>query len=235
MKLIIRDFFSFLTGKSNLAESKNRTILWLVVGYSLLLIAVLIHSLIKSILLKLNLITLVDGAGSPDKWIAETSLLVFAIQVGILAPLYEEFAFRGILVKNKIVVAFSLVIFIFLMTCKITDTRFYSVSLKSILIFTTTFFVVLIFYNKIVPLVKLFASKNLKWLIYLSAAGFAIWHYNNFDFSNATNFTILFTLSRYFFQGLVFCWISNRKDLNHSILLHIIYNGLPVLIAFVKY
>jgi len=231
MVTIVQDFFSFIKGKTEQKNYQSNNILWIIVGYLLLFSIVVLHSVIKSLFSKFNIITPVDGSGSPDKWIAESSLFIFVVQVGILAPIMEEFAFRGVLLKKHKLVMFSVVVLLYLIVCKISSVGFYSMTMKSSMIFATVFLIIYIFKDKIIPSIISFTIKNIKWLIYLSAICFALWHYNNFDFSRANGITFIFILSRYFFHGLVFCWLSNRKGLWASLLLHSINNALPVILA----
>ena len=232
---IVKDFFSFIKGKTETTVNHRNNVLWIIAGYLLLLGTTVLLAIIKTILSKLNLLTSTVGGGLPDNWIAETSLLTFAIQVAILAPILEEFSFRGVLLNNRKVVICSLVILIFVVACRISDTGFYTISIKSSIIFVVDLILVLILQKTIVPPIIKFTTNNIKWLIYLSSLCFAIWHYNNFNFSQANIISVIFSFSPYFLHGLVFCWISNRKGLQASLLLHFINNALPVLIAISKH
>lgn len=235
MVTIINDFFSFLKGKIEQKNYLTSNVRWIIAGYILLFSIVAIHSLMKTLLFKYNIITTVDGNGSPKSWIAESSLLIFVLQVGILAPLLEEFAFRGVLLKKYNIVLISLVILLYLVGCVICSVGFYSITLKSTIIFITVLLLIYSLKNKIISPIIHFTTKYSLGLIYFSAICFALWHYNNFDFSQANTITFIFTMSRFFFCGLVFCWISNRKGLRASLMLHILNNSLPVVLAIYDY
>lgn len=235
IKIILNDLFLFLKGKSTKIDYSGKNILWLLIGFCLLLSINFISIVVKTILYKLNLIVSVNGAGSPESWIEDSSLIIFAIQVAILAPILEEFAFRGVLLKNKSVIILSFTILLFLIACRVSNTAFYSISIASVTIFVISFLTVFVLSNKLLPQIINFTQKNIKWLIYLSSVCFALWHYKNFDFSNANLTTVIITFCPYFFSGLVYCWISNRKGIHIGLSLHFINNVLPVLIAINKY
>jgi membrane protease YdiL (CAAX protease family) len=235
MLTIFKDFFSFITGKTALNVFRKNNVLWIASGYILLFSSAAILILLKGVLLKQNILSSTLGNGSVDQWISESSLLTFVLQVGLLAPIMEEFAFRGVLLNKKKLVAASFVFLGYLLACKINYIKFYSISIASTLAFVLALLIVIILYKKVIPLIMSFTTKNVKWLIYLSSICFALWHYNNFDFTNANIFTMVFTFFPFFFHGLIYCWLSNRKGLQASLILHFINNALPVLIAIFKY
>ena len=229
---VIQDFFYFYKSKKSNNENLKHTFLWLISGYVLLLTFKSLFGILKIILLKNNLITSTTGLGSPDQWIAETSIYTFALQVAILAPLYEEFAFRGVIQKNKTIVKFSIIIFLFLLVCIITGTKIYKLSINSVIILSTVISIVLFINSKIIVTIQNFSERNTKSIIYLNSVLFALWHYGNYDFSKANIFTIIITFLPHFVSGLIFSWVSIRKGFFIGLILHIINNLLPVIIAF---
>jgi hypothetical protein len=180
MLLIIKDFFAFL-GFNGLKTSKSNNIfLWLISAYVLLLSFKIFLLTLKTAFIKLNLITSTDGAGSPEQWIAETSIFTFALQVAILAPLLEEFAFRGILIQNKKIIKLSVIVILYLICCKVIKTSFYTFSIESVIILTLSIFLILLFENTITSNVQKFTLNNFSWLLYFNSGIFALWHNGNF-------------------------------------------------------
>ncbi len=235
MVAIIKDFFYFFKSKKSKNENSKNIYFWLISGYLLLLTFKSVFGILKIILLKNNLITPTTGPGSPGEWIAETSLYTFALQVAVLAPLYEEFAFRGIIQKNKTIVKSSIGIILFLLSCILTGTKIYELSVNASIILIIVISILLFLSSKTIILIQDFIERNTKSIIYLSSVLFALWHHGNFDFSKANTFTIFFTFLPHFVSGLIFSWISIRKGFFSGLILHFINNILPVIVAFINH
>jgi membrane protease YdiL (CAAX protease family) len=233
---IIKDFFLFYKSKSSNNEILKNIFMWLISGYILLFSFKSLFGIIKIILLKNNLITNTAGSGTPDQWIAEVSINIFALQAVVFAPLYEEFAFRGILQKTKIIFKSFIVIFISLLICIITGTKIYEFSLNYSIIFISVFAITFLFIKEpLLSLIQGFTQKNTKLIICVMSVLFALWHFGNFDFSKANTFTIIFTFLPFFVSGLIFSWISIRKGFFIGLILHVINNALPVLVAYINH
>ena len=235
MLIIIKDFFTFLRFNGLKASKSNNIFLWLISGYVLLLSFKIFLITLKTTFTRLNLITSTDGAGSPEQWIAETSIYTFALQVAILAPILEEFAFRGILIQNKKIIKFSVIVILYMLICTVTKTSIYTLSTESVIILASCTFLTLLFENIITSNVQEFTRNNLKWLVYFNSVLFALWHYGNFDFTKADILTTTFTLLPYFISGLVFSWFAMRKGFEFGLLLHFMNNLVPVIIAFINH
>lgn len=232
---IIKDFFYFYKSKKTRIENLNHNYLWLIAGYILLLSFRSLFGILKIILLKNNLIASTNGAGSPEQWIEETSIYTFALQVAILAPLYEEFAFRGLIQKSKTIFKVAIIIIFFLLACTVTKTKIYEISINALIIFSIAISIVLLINSKIIVTIQNFIARNTKTLIYMSSALFALWHYGNYDFSKANIFTIIITFLPHFVSGLIFSWVSVKKGFFIGLILHFINNLLPVIIAFANH
>lgn len=235
MFAIIKDFFIFLRFNELKASRSNNIFLWLISSYVLLLSFKIFLLTLKTTFTRLDLMTSTDGAGLPEQWIAETSIYTFALQVAILAPVLEEFAFRGILIQSKKIIKLSVIFILYLISCKATETSIYTFSTESVIILILSIFLTLFFENKVTSNVQEFTRNNLRWLVYFNSALFALWHYGNFDFAKADIFTIIFTLLPHFTSGLVFSWFAMRRGFEFGLLLHFMNNLVPVIIAFINH
>jgi membrane protease YdiL (CAAX protease family) len=132
---------------------------------------------------------------------------LFVISALIIAPIFEEFIFRGYFVNKlllKIISVFGIIFYIY-----ITD-NFY----LYILIFAL---VILHFKKKINPI----------YIYYINSIIFSLVHYKLYDFNS------IFTIIPMFFQfslGLILIWIVLNFNLIRSILFHFLFNLISIII-----
>jgi membrane protease YdiL (CAAX protease family) len=235
MTEIIKDFFKFYGTQESKVYIEKNSLSWLTSGYILLLFFKFLFGIIKIILVKNNLITSTTGPGSPDQWIAETSFFTFSLQVVILAPIYEEFAFRGIFQKNHTIIKFSLITILFLLSSTILSSHIYEVTLKGLIILTLMATFIFLLSTETIEKIELFFGKNVYFKVIVFSILFALWHYGNFDFSNANPFAIFYTFLPHFVSGLIFSWISLKKGFLFGLILHVINNLTLVLITSINH
>lgn len=244
MQTIFNEFTRFIsglsTGTATVPTNFSAKILFISKVLLLIYIIRLGFSLVNTILYKFELIGTTRGAGELSSWLNESSLPTFVLQVVILAPLFEEVAFRGILQPNHKLVAIAIGMLTYLVLCVGSQTSFYVPSKQTLWILSVSLFM---FFTSLYMLqaksMQLWATNPISqqtkiYLIWLSACGFALWHYNNFNFETARVQTIIFTLLPLLIAGLIFSWISIRYGLLWSIGMHIINNLIPVLFTLRK-
>lgn len=126
----------------------------------------------------------------------------------IVAPLFEELAFRGNLVKNKLLIVFS---FLFLSIYVYLFGSNMSISYLFVVIYIIVYF-----------LWKKNNSSRVSTILYfLNALIFALLHYSSSDFNSI--YTIL-PMLLHFASGLIYVWVVVNFSLLYSILLHFTKN-----------
>lgn len=243
MKETVIAFSSFLTKdiqffSRETGVSIRHKMLGITQAYVTLFLFKLIWGLILFQLEKQGVIPLTKGAGNLDVWIAEVSVSTFVWQVLILAPLLEETAFRGFLQKEPVWLALSLCTLFYLLVCKSLGLEFYSLSMKTagVMAGSALGYSLLVQGNGwlLTQLAKVI-DRGKTWLMWLSAASFAFWHYHNYEFAAAGPLTVLLVLFPLFISGLFFTWTSLRHGFLWGIALHMLTNAIPVLMTLLKF
>ncbi|GAB4055065.1 CPBP family glutamic-type intramembrane protease [Spirosoma litoris] len=236
MKQLFIDFFAFSQGVNYLNKDINTSVSYkfLFIGKAIGFIF-LFKLIIGFLSISLNKYGLIDpskGSGDLTSWLSETSNFQFIFEVVILAPFLEEFAFRGIIQSNRLTVTLAVIVIAYLMACVLNQANFYSLTVKTLSIGIFSILFGILFYKFLsYYLISLTANYKINiYIIWLSACGFALWHYNNYDFVNARPQTIFLALLPHFISGLVLSWTSLIYGLKWSIILHIINNAIPTLI-----
>ncbi|MFD2935125.1 hypothetical protein [Spirosoma flavum] len=108
MKDVFKGFIAFLRGTSFSCQKTNLTpwskSIFTIRALLVLLAIKLGIGLLSLILVKAHIIDYIVNNDSLRNWLAQTSTLDFLIEVILIGPLLEEFAFRGILQKDLQVV-----------------------------------------------------------------------------------------------------------------------------------
>lgn len=73
--------------------------------------------------------------------------------------------------------------------------------------------------------------QSYQWVFWLYAISFSIVHIGNYNFSKLGDWVVIFVVSPQLFSGLLWGYARLRMNLFASIILHIIHNGVFVLIA----
>lgn len=216
------------------AANVRRKLLGIAKAYFFLLIFEMIWGYLTFYLEKHGIIPLTKGSGNLNAWATKMPISTFIWQVILLAPLLEETAFRGILQRKPSLQALSVTVLVYLLVCKTFGLAFYTLSLSTGLVLagSTLLWILLYQWNSLLltELTKRL-DRNRSVLIWLSAIGFAFWHYHNYNFDSAGIVTILIILFPLFISGLFFSWASLRYGFIWGILLHILCNALPVMLA----
>ncbi len=237
MKQLLTNFVSFSQGVHCLDRNTDATIgaKLLFIGQALLFIFLfkVVIAIISISLNKYGLIEQTKGSGDLTAWLSETSNTKFILEVVILAPLLEETSFRGILQSDRITITVAFTVLFYLLTCVVAHTDFYSFTIRTISISGISILAGILFHKFAADyLLNVTSDYNSSiYIIWFSACGFALWHYNNYDFTAARPQTILLALLPHFISGLIFSWTSLMYGLRWSIILHIINNAIPVLIT----
>lgn len=125
----------------------------------------------------------------------------------ILAPLFEELAFRGYFKEKpfyQVISFIGIAIFIF---------------------FSNNFYLYLLYLSFII--IHFLKKKNIKYLFFINSLIFSLVHYNFNDFDS------VFTILPMFFQfalGLILIWVVLNFNLLKSILLHFLFNFILIVI-----
>ncbi|MDQ1089936.1 type II CAAX prenyl endopeptidase Rce1 family protein [Siphonobacter sp. SORGH_AS_1065] len=233
MKEILTDFFSFLRSNSNLVEHASVSVRYkcLIIGKAF--IALLIFKISWAFfglqLLKLGIVSQAKGSDGLNSWLSEVSEARFILQVVLLAPLFEELAFRGILQRKKYLFIVSVFILIYLLVSKSFSLNFYTFSGPTIYVLTGSLIIALILHNwsYLFNKITLWVDSTRRLLIWLSAIGFAFWHYHNYDFDQVPFYTVVLVLFPHFMTGLLVTWLSLRYGFFWGLLLHMINNAIP--------
>ncbi|QMW01218.1 CPBP family glutamic-type intramembrane protease [Spirosoma foliorum] len=240
MKQLFINFFDFLQGASYLDKDINigaiYKILFIGKAIGLIFLFKVIIGFLSLLLNKYGLIDPSKGSGDLTSWLSETSNSQFILEVVILAPFFEEFAFRGIIQSNRLTLTLAFIVISYLIICILNRANFYSLTARTLPI---GIFSILIgfFFHKYISYYLANLTSNYKiniYIIWLSAFLFSLWHYNNYDFTNARPQTILLALLPHLISGLFFSWTSLMYGLKWSIILHIINNAIPVLIIIFR-
>lgn len=141
---------------------------------------------------------------------------IFSFFVLILAPILEEFCFRGNFVQNKYIKYTSL-IFIF----------FYLLIKNSFIILIFPFAYFILFLIKELNFIKI----NNYYFYILNAFIFAIAHYDILNLNNIFDFTSVFIK---FGAGLIFIWVTLNFGIIKSMFVHFFFNLIPVLYIFIS-
>ncbi|WP_425443510.1 CPBP family glutamic-type intramembrane protease [Spirosoma oryzae] len=200
----------------------------------LLLIKLLVGSTCV-ILSKYGFINSVKNGDNLTSWLSEVSTIRFFVEVVILAPLLEEFCFRGITQSNSTVLIYSSITFLYLFSCRLNGVNFYEFHLKSILILLVSVTLCIIFKDEIISTFLTINASTISriFLVYLSSIFFALWHYNNYNFANVNFQTKVLTLLPHFLSGLIFSWFAIKYGIKWSLSAHIFNNFIAVIITLI--
>ncbi|WDF67607.1 CPBP family glutamic-type intramembrane protease [Sphingobacterium oryzagri] len=235
---LLKDFAFFLWFSPERVHERT-TSLWYRFGVILrlllvLLLVKLLWSFCTLLLQRYQLIDVVDTAGGLQELVKDVSLTAFFAQVALFGPVFEELTFRGILQRGKFVFAISLVVFLYLLVSRVLAVDFYALSLTTgVIFFCSAASVLLIASGRFLDKVHQFALRHSRILLWLSAVGFSLWHYPNFQWESASLLSKLIYLFPFFFSALIFSWVSFRFGLRTAILLHILNNSLPAIFMLV--
>jgi hypothetical protein len=166
--------------------------------------------------------------------IKKSSVIKIVIMGVILAPVFEEFAFRKFLKYSKLNLALSLGFLFYFVLGKFIHDDFYSFDLSMILRIIFSSIIGLIPYviiseNKNKKLL-VFWKKNFKFLLLLSIFFFASVHIGNYNFACNTDYYLIPILI--FPQILLACicaFLRMNFGIQYAIIFHSIYNLLPIL------
>lgn len=196
----------------------------------LLLINVLV-AMLQMLLLRWGVITETKSSGIIPAYLRNKQTYQVIIEIVLLAPLLEETAFRGLLQHNRWWLRLSLISLSYLITCRIFQLNFYLLTwyTASILLFS---FLTLLLSGRQINAMIMFANRQSTRiiLIWLSAILFSLWHYYNFDFSQAGILTVLISLLPFLINGLLLSYVAAKNGLAWSILMHLVNNAWPLLI-----
>ncbi len=240
MKQMLADFTSFLQRDISFIDPASANIrfklLFIVKAFVLLFLFKVIWGFISLQLLKYGLMNQTKGSGDLNTWLSEVSGFEFILQVVILAPILEETAFRGILQRDQSLVAVAVSVLFYLLICKSLNLNFYGLSKATLIVISGSVILLLMLYNWSFILTEI--TKNIDnhktLLMWLSAVGFAFWHYHNYEFEGAPFYTILLVLFPHFVAGLFFSWTSLRYGFFWGLALHMFNNAIPVFITLIK-
>lgn len=240
MKQIIVELTNFTQGSSllqrDLQANSASKMVFILKAFLLLLLIKLVVGSTGVILSKYGFINSVKNSDNLTSWLSEVSTVRFFLEIVILAPLLEEFCFRGITQSNSTVLMCSSITFLYLFSCRLNGINFYEFHLKSILILLLSIILCIIFKDKIIDTLLMINSSTISriCLVYLSSIVFALWHYNNYNFSNANFQTKAFTLLPHFFSGLIFSWFAIKYGIKWSLSAHIFNNFIAILFTFIR-
>lgn len=133
-----------------------------------------------------------------------SNIYIAIITIVIIAPIFEEIAFRGMFTSNKILKAMS----------------FVGIPLSILL--TQNYYAFILYF---IYLLIYFIPKSPSWLIYgFNAVLFGVIHYSLEDFSeNWINFLTVFSQIG---MGLILTWMVLNYSILHAMFLHFLYNGI---------
>jgi uncharacterized protein len=234
MKFYLKILFNYL-GFSNIPDDNIKTTkkTFLLKSFLFIYASKFIFFLAIFILRKMDIIS-IKNVGLTE-WANDTNTYVFIFQVLIIAPVFEEILFRGILTGNKYLVSASISAFVFFSIKIFYYKNFYDMDDKFFYAITTAllnFMVLITFFrysNIGSTLSKLYSSKiYMRFLIIISALFFAYWHSANFDSKNLFNLSLILAVLPHFISGIVFSGVCLNYGIFYSMLLHISVNLLPV-------
>lgn len=186
--------FKLLHGRMQIKNTKN----WLLISGGLLL---------STSLFIIFLVGLKAPYKDPTYGGFSSKIIDFFILPLIVAPIFEEIAFRGFLVKNKVIHVLFLILSII-----ISFLAGFSIYLFFILILIYLLYVLNRIYKK---------NWLLTLLILLSAYQFSIMHYN---FDLIFSFRIIPFLLVQFSAGLILSWLIINKSMITAIIFHSSWN-----------
>ncbi|MVN91565.1 CPBP family glutamic-type intramembrane protease [Mucilaginibacter aquatilis] len=190
-------------------------------------------ALVQMLLARWNFISTVPSHGPIPQYLREQPRYRIFLEIVLIAPILEESAFRGILQRKFSYFRIGVITLIYLLTCKVLSLNFYLITIETIVILSTV--VLVVFFSK----KKLYMSMRwcnrpdvYPWLLWISAFGFGLWHYHNFNFDQANLGAIMINLLPFAVNGLIFAYVSLRAGLWWSIGLHTLNNAWPLLLWF---
>ncbi|MXN91132.1 CPBP family intramembrane metalloprotease [Flavobacterium sp. Sd200] len=225
-------FISFLKGKPAIPELSGfiprlKLFAWIL---PLMLLVIILSALLQMLLVRLGITDAVKSTGMIPDYMRTMPSYRIILEIVILAPLLEETAFRGVLQRRVIWFKTGIFSLTYLMVCRILELNFYEVTLATSLIFCVASFTFLLREKSILPIIAMFDRPPLRAMtIWCSAIAFGFWHYYNFDFSDASFFTILISLLPFIINGLLLSYVAVKGGLPLSILLHMANNAWPLL------
>jgi len=161
----------------------------------------------------------------------------------VIYPIIEELIFRAPLVLNKIWLSFSMAL-LYLTFFSGTSLNYIvsrcdwgnlqdvkSVAIN-ILISIAIYYVLSQLYSRYAVMFGSFYAKYYNWLLYVFCSLFALGHLFNVDITYYSLMLAPVFVLPYFFSALFFSYVRLKYGLLHSILIHIMTNGL--LIGFFK-
>lgn len=240
MKQIIVELTNFTQGSSllqrDIQASSAVKMVFILKAFLLLLLIKLVVGSTGVILSKYGFINSVKNGDNLTSWLSEVSTVRFLVEVVILAPLLEEFCFRGITQSSSTVLIYSSITFLYLFSCRLNGVNFYEFHLKSILILLVSIALSIIFKDKIISTLLTINSSTISriCLVYLSSILFALWHYNNYNFVNVNFQTKVLTLLPHFLSGLIFSWFAIKYGIKWSLSAHIFNNFIAILFTLIR-
>lgn len=173
----------------------------------------------------------VKSVGMVPEYLKHTDKYRLFLEIVILAPLLEETAFRGLLQRNRLGFRLALISICYLLICRLFSLNFYLLSCATTVVLLVSLSTLLVSGRQINRLIMLTARRPFRLiLIWLSNAGFSLWHFYNFDFGEAGVLSITITLLPFLFNGLIFSFVAVKDGLPWSIALHMANNAWPLLV-----
>ncbi len=147
----------------------------------------------------------------------------------ILAPIYEEILFRGLLKFDKKNVLTFIITILLLTTFSIYNDKYTIAIILSIILFL----VVGIYMSSNINSVSNFIKKHFKYFFYASSLFFGLIHITNFsgNINILIGLSIILTLPQTI-SGLIFGYARMKYGLIYSIILHIINNSILIFTLF---
>ncbi|UQB69836.1 type II CAAX prenyl endopeptidase Rce1 family protein [Epilithonimonas zeae] len=229
----LQNFFHFVTGRKTSpstagVRSKIVFTLWMI---PVLFFVVLLSSMIQMICFRWGIVDPVRSLGIIPSYMKSMSSCQIMLEIAIVAPLFEECAFRGPLQNNVKWFMLGLVAFFYLIICRIAGLNFYEISASTSAIFIFALITMVIPKKYILTFINYLNTDFLRGiLIWCSAFSFGFWHYYNFDFSQSDILSIVVTLLPFILNGFILSYVAVKNGLIWSVILHALNNIWPLIL-----
>jgi membrane protease YdiL (CAAX protease family) len=198
----------------------------IILGLLAMLLVNVLVAFLQQLLLRASMISPVTSGGVIPAYMRNMSGVRVWTEIVLLAPIFEETAFRGILQTNNRIFQLSLSMAFYLLVCKCFHLNFYELT------YGTAFVIVM---AACLSFLRIAVPEHInirRSILFSSLLAFTFWHYDNFHFHQANLLTIGISLLPFFLNGCILTYVSMRYGLGWSIIIHMFNNAWPLLLWY---
>jgi len=231
--MIIKDIIKFLASDPNeiQTEKMNRSQQLFLAVKTLFFIYIikLSFTAIQVSLIKYGILREIKGTDGGSTLLSESGPALFLLEFVLIGPILEEFGFRAILQRSKLLTAAGVSSMILLVFVLLFNIPIYSLTSSSVLAIglAIAIFAVLINTPSILLKITEFTNNHTRGILWINATAFACWHFYNFDFAKAGVFEVVWYLTPHFIVALILSWISIKASFLTACAVHVCNNLLP--------